>query len=190
MAKRFIVTIVILVAITWLPGPSRSQYQNLGIMDKKAPAWDLTDWYNLPEDVDQIELSDFDGKVVYLFGFQSWCPGCHSHGFPTMKTVKEHYTKNDNVVFVAVQTVFEGQSVNTSAKAKKTLDEFDLDIPVAHDAGPKNSGSVLMRKYRSGGTPWTIIIDRDGFVRFNGFRIQPKRAVQLIDRLLAVNVEG
>ena len=44
--------------------------------------------------------------------------------------------------------------------------------------------SVVMRRYRSGGTPWTVIIDRDGVVRYNDFSVQPTRAISLIDRLL------
>ena len=58
-----------------------------------------------------------------------------------------------------------------------------MGLPVGHDAGAYGHGSVLMRRYRTGGTPWTIIIDRDGVVRSNGFRMTPDRAIALIDRL-------
>jgi thiol-disulfide isomerase/thioredoxin len=150
-----------------------------------SPAWGVTQWDNLPEGAEQIDVGDFEGKVIYLFGFQSWCPGCHSHGFPTLKKVRAHYGGNEDVIFVAVQTVFEGFRTNSAEKAKSTVDDFGLSIPVGHDAGRNNTGSVLMRRYRAGGTPWTIIIDRDGVVRFNAFSITSDSAVKLIDRLLA-----
>jgi hypothetical protein len=40
-----------------------------------------------------------------------------------------------------------------------------------------------MATYRTGGTPWTIIIDRNGVVRFDDFHISPDRAETLIKRL-------
>ena len=57
---------------------------------------------------------------------------------------------------------------------------------MGHDAGPNDSHSILMKRYRSGGTPWTIIIDRDGVVRYNDFSIEPQYAIALIGRLLKV----
>ena len=36
-------------------------------------------------------MADFRGKVVYLYFFQSWCPGCHRHGFPTLQAMSKHF---------------------------------------------------------------------------------------------------
>ena len=58
------------------------------------------------------------------------------------------------------------------------------------DAGPDdNHHSTLMMRYRSGGTPWTIIIDQDGIVQFNDFGIESEQAIKLIDRLLTQRSE-
>jgi hypothetical protein len=46
-----------------------------------------------------------------------------------------------------------------------------------------------MRAYRTGGTPWTIIIDRDGVVRYNDFRVKPKAAISLINKLKSAEAE-
>jgi hypothetical protein len=40
-----------------------------------------------------------------------------------------------------------------------------------------------MGRYRSGGTPWIVIIDKKGIVRFNGFHLSPAKAIRLIDQL-------
>ncbi|MFQ5510391.1 MAG: peroxiredoxin family protein [Candidatus Krumholzibacteriia bacterium] len=184
MPRRPIVTAALVTLVTAMPQISISQHHSYGILGQKAPRWGVADWYNLGEGVERIDVSDFEGKIVYLFGFQAWCPGCHSHGFPTLRSVAEHYADDEDVVFVAIQTVFEGYQVNTAQKAKSTADQFNLDIPVGHDAGNNGTGSIVMKRYRAGGTPWAIIIDRNGYVQFNGFSIEPAQAVSLIDRLL------
>lgn len=46
-------------------------------------------------------------KVLYLF--QAWCPGCHSHGFPTLKRLVDAMTPH-GFGFAAIQTVFEGRT--------------------------------------------------------------------------------
>ena len=88
-------------------------------------------------------------------------------------------------MFLAVQTVFEGFDVNTPEAAKESADKFGLEIPVGHDSGPARDGSYLMRRYRSGGTPWTAIIDRAGVVRANSFFINARRSRRVIDSLLS-----
>lgn len=61
---------------------------------------------------------------------------------------------------------------------------YGLTIPVGQ-SGTAKQPSALMRNYRTGGTPWVIIIDRRGVVRFNDFHIAPQQAVQVIDALKA-----
>ena len=161
-----------------------------GIRGQRAPAWQIETWYNLPEGVSdddrRLKLSDFKGKVVYLFCFQSWCPGCHSHGFPTLKHVRDTFKDDPDVVILAVQTVFEGLETNTLQRGRETLQKFELQIPLAHDVptGDHRLPSI-MRDYRTGGTPWTIVIDRGGIVRFNGFRPNQELAVALVRAALA-----
>ena len=97
--------------------------------------------------------------------------------------MSKHFRSDKNVQFLTVQTVFEGFSSNTAAKAQRQAKKYGLTHPVGHDPGPRNSGSVTMRRYRSGGTPWIVIVDKKGVVRFNGFHIRPSGAVGLINSL-------
>lgn len=155
---------------------------NLGILDAKAPAWRVDEWFNLPDGRESIDLEDYRGKVVYLYGFQSWCPGCHRYGFPTLQELTKRFKGQDDVAFIAVQTTFEGFEVNSPDKALETVRKYALDVPVGH-SGRANAPSTLMRDYRGGGTPWTVIIDRQGVVRFNDFHITPDEAQRLINQL-------
>ena len=148
----------------------------LGILGQKAPAWDAKHWRNLPDDARSLDVADYKDKVLYLYFFQSWCPGCHAHGFPTLKKL------SDTFAFVAVQTVFEGFLSNTPKRALESLERHDLNVPVGH-SGSKGKRSGMMRDYRSGGTPWTVIVDKAGVVRFNGFHIKAEDAARLISTL-------
>ena len=66
-----------------------------------------------------------------------------------------------------------------------------LKIPMAHDPGDPHGDPILaiMRNYRSGGTPWTVIIDPAGMVVYNDFHIQVAQALSLIENLIKQSIE-
>lgn len=156
--------------------------QSRGIVGKKAPDWKTSEWYQLPEGKKSLSPSDYKGKVIYLYFFQSWCPGCHRSGFPTLKKMSQQFSENPDVVFLAIQTTFEGHSINDASKLKATADRYQLKIPFGQSAG-KSGTPDIMKKYRSGGTPWTVIIDKEGKVRYNDFHISAEKATRLIQSL-------
>lgn len=109
-------------------------------------------------------------------------------GFPTMKSVYDRFKNNDEVVFLVVQTVFEGHFINTFDKLESTQEKFKLPIPMGHDDSKyseKHHVPTTMVNYRTGGTPWVVIIDKKGMVVFNQFHIQADNAVELIRTLLS-----
>jgi len=57
---------------------------------------------------------------------------------------------------------------------------------MAHAAGNPDTRQApqIMKDYRSGGTPWAVVIDPTGRVAYNGFHIQADQAKALIDRLI------
>ncbi len=167
-----------LAAITLLA--TAADARKRGITGQPAPEWSVDTWVNLASGATAPTLADARGEVVVLFFFQSWCPGCHSRGFPTLRALQERY--GDRVLFVAIQTVFEGYGTNTAKEALSSALEHGVDVPVGHDGGPHRSRT--MARYRSGGTPWFVIIDRQGIVRFDGFRIPVSKASALLERLL------
>ena len=161
---------------------AEAQTTRLGILHHQAPSWEVSEWLQLPQGKASLDINDFKGKVLYLYCFQAWCPGCHSHGFPTLQRLTKHYANDLEVAFVAIQTTFEGYGINTFHKAEETAQRYNLKIPVGH-SGAREALSPVMRNYRTGGTPWTIIIDKRGMVRFNNFHIQAEDAVEIIDAL-------
>jgi len=62
-----------------------------GIVGQQAPKWETSKWVGLPTGKKSLDIKDVKGKVTYLYFFQSWCPGCHSRGFPTLKALEEKF---------------------------------------------------------------------------------------------------
>ncbi len=154
-----------------------------GIEGERAPDFGVDTWLNVPSAAARVELADYADQCVYLYCFQSWCPGCLSHGFPTLLRMMELFEDEPRLAFVTVQTVFEGFSTNTLDAAREVGERYQLAIPIGHDPGPESSGSVVMGRYRTGGTPWTIVIDRDRRVRFNGFQADAEMLAEGIKML-------
>ena len=184
-SRRCVLHVAIFAILGVLPmTPLCAQQTQYGIVGQEAPDWDVGKWLNLPDSRDGLDVDDFKGKVVYLYGFQSWCPGCHRYGFPTLKRIIARYGNDPKVAIVAVQTTFEGFDSNGFDDATRTARKYELSIPVGQSGTPEKR-SQLMVRYRTGGTPWTIIIGPDGVVRFNDFHISAEKAGVLIDRLKA-----
>ena len=113
------------------------QRKEYGIEGLKAPelANDIQWVDGNGADMKPIKLSDFKGKFKVIYGFQSWCPGCHSRGLPALQKMVDALKDNDQVVFFAAQTVFEGFQANTKEKLLETQKKYNLKIPFGHDTG-------------------------------------------------------
>ena len=53
-----------------------------GIAGRVAPEFRVERWLLNVES--ELQISQIQKRVISLCNFQSQCPGCHSHGFPTM----------------------------------------------------------------------------------------------------------
>lgn len=151
----------------------------------KAPEFDVNQWVNTEGKViEPIQLSDFNGKFKIVYCFQSWCQGCHSKGFPDLKKMVDAFNENDKIVFLAVQTVFEGHETNTYEKMVATQKQYDLKIPFGHDPGSSGrSGSNIMFNYKTRGTPWFLFIDTKDHVVFSDFHLNPDAAIEFLKTL-------
>ncbi len=129
-----------------------------------------------------IQLADLAGKYKVIYGFQAWCPGCHSRGLPALKKMADALKDNDQVVFLAIQTVFEGSHANTKERMLEIQKKYELHIPFGHDVGSEATGnrSSTMYHYRTGGTPWFIFIDQNDRVVFNDFHVNEDKAIEFL----------
>ena len=99
-----------------------------------------------------------------------------------MKNDLEERGLSDRVQFIAVQTVFEGHEENTAEKARESVARHGLtDIPLGQDSGHP---PTIMADYRTGGTPWTVLIGPDRTVLLNEFQIDAPRIGSVFAKLL------
>jgi len=124
-----------------------------------------------------LKLADLgDGfKVLYLF--QAWCPGCHSHGFPTLKRLVDALTPL-GFGFAAIQTVFEGAQTNTPQRLREMQLRYGLRIPFGHDPASEHGRPTVMADYGTRGTPWFIVVDPMGEVVHSDFELDADRLLQ------------
>src|SRR5690606_31790731 len=109
----------------------------------KAPELEVNLWIGANgKPIDPIKLSDYKNKFKVIYCFQSWCPGCHSNGFPALKEMVNALSESDKVVFMAIQTVFEGHDENTYEKLATTQEQYGLKIPFGHDAGSEDTNNI------------------------------------------------
>lgn len=154
-----------------------------GIGCQKAPEWKINDWVDGDgKKIKPIKLSDYKGKFKIIYCFQSWCPGCHSIGLPSLQALTEALKDNDNVKFLAIQTVFEGESRNTYEKMLEVQKKYNLKIPFGQDNGDESTGNIsnIMVNYKTGGTPWFIFIDQEDNVVFNDYHLNTDRAIEFL----------
>ena len=84
------------------------------------------------------------------------------------KKLEDHFADNKDVVFLHLQTVWEGTHTNTPERGRHETKKYKINAAVGFDAHVDGGRtSIIMQRYGTGGTPWTIIIDKRGEVRVN-----------------------
>ena len=117
-----------------------------------------------------ITLEGLRGKVVLLEAFQMLCPGCVSHALPQAMRAR-HLFSEDDVAVIGLHTVFEHHDAQGSREALAAfLHEYRIPFPVGVDARSDHGGPPrTMTAYGMQGTPTTILIDREGYLRKQKF---------------------
>lgn len=155
----------------------------MGIAGLSAPPLGDVRWIDESGgDRGPLTLADLGQGFKILFFFQHWCPGCHSHGFPTFVRLAQDLG-HKGIGLAAIQTVFEGSDVNTFDRLRENQQRYGLRVPFGHavaDPASSNALPAIMEAYRSGGTPWFVVIAPDGRVVYDGFELDPYSLVQTL----------
>jgi len=96
-------------------------------------------------------LSDFNGKVVFLNFWATWCGPCRFE-MPSMEKLYRRF-KAAGLEIVAVNLQEDRDSV------QRFVDEYELSFPVLLDTTGRIGAT-----YGARSIPTTYIVDRDGFV--------------------------
>lgn len=113
-----------------------------------APQFSLKDQYG-----ETISLSDYEGKVVFLNFWGTWCKVCRNE-LADMKTLYENYKDSDEVAIVTV--VNPGGQEKDEAGIKVFLEENEITFPVLFD-----SEAIAFSQYGIRSFPTLFMINKD-----------------------------
>ena len=151
----------------------------MGINGQTAPELRVEKWIGADgKDLNKpLQLADLGDGHKMLYCFQAWCPGCHSRGFPALQKIHAELA-GKGLEMAVIQTVFEGFDQNSEDMIGPMQARYDLPIPFGHDVPAAGAPyPTIMEDYRTAGTPWFILIDPNGKVVYNDFRLDADRFI-------------
>ena len=113
---------------------------------KQAPDFTLSNMND-----QEVSLSDYRGKKVFLNFWASWCPPCRKE-MPDMQKLHEKY--GEEVVILAVNV---GEKKSTAANF---IMENGLNFPVLLDSNKNTAQNYLVR-----GIPTSYFLDQNGVIQ-------------------------
>jgi peroxiredoxin len=102
---------------------------------------------------ENLRLSEFRGEVVMINFWASWCGPCRQE----MPLLDELYTQYQPLGFTILGVNVE----EDPSKAKQLLKESPVNFPILYD-----DKSEVSKLYKVVAMPSTVLVDRDGNVRY------------------------
>ena len=120
-------------------------------MEKKKPIN-----FTFPDaEGNDVSLSDFRGKVVYIDIWATWCGPCKKE-MPAMKALEAEYKDNKDIVFMGI-------SVDASKNIQKWKDfVIKEQLPGVQLFGGDMAGPTLSKPYKITGIPRFMLVGKDG----------------------------
>jgi peroxiredoxin len=109
---------------------------------------------------DNLKLSELRGKVILINFWASWCGPCRQE-MPVLDQLYQHYRPLD---FTVLGVNVEQDSDN----ARSLLKDVAVSFPILFDNENKVS-----KLYNVKGMPSTVLVDRDGNIRYMHIGYQP-----------------
>jgi len=134
-------------------------------LDQEAPDFTLRSLSG-----ENLRLQEYRGKVVLINFWASWCGPCRQE-MPILDRIHKRY---EPAGFTVLGINVEGEL----DKARKIADRLDVSFPLLFDAGQQVSEDYALKSM-----PYTVLVDRDGQVRFIHQGYKPGDENKYIDRL-------
>ncbi len=100
----------------------------------------------------ELSLSDFEGSVVLVNFWATWCPPCRAE-IPDFEAAYQAY-RDDGFVVLGVNVE------ESRARVQPFVEDLQMTYPVVLDESGR-----LVQEYRARGLPMSILVDRDGVIR-------------------------
>ena len=145
--------------------------------DDLAPELAVSRWFNTKA---PLSLAAVRGRVVLLHAFQMLCPGCVAHGTPQAERAHRMF-RNTDLTVIGLHTVFEHHAAMTPVSLEAFIHEYMLTFPIGVDQpGDDTPIPLTMQRYGFQGTPSSVLIGRDGYIRHQGFGREDDMALGMI----------
>lgn len=139
----------------------------------------------------EVSLSSLKGKVVVLDFWATWCVPCHEN-FPAMQKIVDHYSKDQEVVFLFIDTREKSADYVKLAKADMEKHQYNFHV-LFDEAGADGKQNKYYNTLGMAGIPTQFMIDKNGIIRYKFVGFDPRltdeqktaSAVKLIDGLKA-----
>lgn len=158
-----------------------------GLLNKVGPELTVDQWFAIPEGLTP-RLEPNRDKVICILMFQFDCPWSQEKGLPQLKAIQDAFADDPEVLLLAIQTPFRNFETNNHSNAIRMVKEMGLNVPVGQD-GSVDQRTVTYEAYRAYGTPWFVVIDKQGVVRFNDYDFPIRTAKKLFNKLKAESVD-
>ncbi len=138
---------------------------------------DALDFVVENEKGEKVSLSTLKGKVLYLNFWFGACGPCHSL-FQTLKPVKEHFSQNENVIFLCV-------SVDRKDVWETSLKKYKIDGLHVFTENKENNHPII-KTYKVGEYPTTCLIDGSGKIFMASTSNNPDELIRQIETALMI----
>ena len=117
-----------------------------------------------------VSLADFEGQVVAINFWATWCAPCRREVPEFIEIQAEHQDEGFTILGISRDIEREnGKFIRNEEVVQDFVTEFQVNYPVLWDT--KN---VYIDKYQGFGMPTTVILDRDHKIRFRHNQIVDK----------------
>ncbi len=119
---------------------------------------------------ENLRLSEYRGDVVMINFWATWCGPCRQE----MPLLDELYNRYERVGFNLLGVNID----DDSRRAMQMIDELGVDFPVLFDARKEVS-----KLYEVEAMPVTVIVDREGTVRYVHYGYKPGYEEKYLDQV-------
>ncbi len=141
---------------------------------------DVVGDFSLPDlDGNLVSLYDFEGDIILLNFFATWCPPCNTES-PILETNFWQYYQGEGVTVLAVDLL------EDAAVVRAWVEGLGLTYPTV--LAPDYS--IWTRFPGAGGIPYNAIIDRNMVLRVSHYSFDEDEARVTIDELLELQPVG
>lgn len=160
---RFLLLIILLSLITFNPGCCRKEMVEAR-PGSPAPAFTLTDL-----DSNQVGLGDFEGKVVLIDFWATFCPPC-KESIPYLETLYRRYKDEDFVIL--------GISVDNNPEEVKMFRKYyHISYPILM------ADKKIKKLYGVTGVPEAFVLGRDGILKSHHIGFSPEMVLEIEEEI-------